>query len=194
MSEPFDPRSDKFKRFFATALPYADYVATGGSNEQTRWANAGKSLALTEAQRSLLKSFTRKMHVLVLSGTWCGDCSRQGPMLDLIASASPLIECRFIDNQAHPDLRDEVRVCGGARVPVAIFFSEDFFEVARFGDRTLSYYRRKAARETGASCDSGIGAHPANELADELQDWLDVFERAQLILRTSPALRARHKD
>ena len=119
---------------------------------------------------------------------------RQGPMLAAIAAASPQIDLRFIDNQHSPALRDELRIAGGTRVPVALFLSEDFFEVSRFGDRTLSHYRAKAARELGNACDSGLATADGAELAEELSEWLAAFERAQLVLRLSPFLRNRHND
>lgn len=115
-------------------------------------------------------------------------------MLQAIAEHAGRIDLRFIDNQAYPELRDELRVAGGARVPIAIALSEDFFEVARFGDRTLSHYRAKSARELGIACDSGLGGVDPAELARELSEWLDFFERSQLILRLSPFLRTRYQD
>ena len=92
------------------------------------------------------------------------------------------------------DLRDELRVQGGTRVPVVVALSEDFYEVARLGDRTLSAYRRKARNELGPACDSGLVPPNEDELAAEVQEWIDFFERAQLIVRLSPMLRERHND
>ena len=115
-------------------------------------------------------------------------------MIDVIAKAANVIDYRLIDNEAYPELRDELRICGGSRVPVAVIFSEDFFEIARFGDRQLSYYRKKAAKELGAACDPGLLPPPSDELALEQSEWLDFTERAQLILRLSPYLRAKYRD
>jgi hypothetical protein len=115
-------------------------------------------------------------------------------MLDLIGSTSPQLDIRFIDNQAIPQVRDELRIHGASRVPVVVFLSEDFFEVGRFGDRQLAAYRRKARTELGDACDSGIVAPPSGELAEEVAQWFQNFERQQLLLRLSPFLRRRHND
>lgn len=56
---------------------------------------------------------------------------RQGPMLYRLAESAPAIDLRFIDNQKYPQLRDELRIAGGARVPVAVILSEDYFEISR---------------------------------------------------------------
>ena len=100
----------------------------------------------------------------------------------------------IIDREASKALQDELRICGGARVPVVVFLTEDFFEVGRFGDRLLAAYRAKAAREASGACATGLVAPPAEELAAELGDWIDVFERMLLMVRLSAHLRARHGD
>jgi hypothetical protein len=115
-------------------------------------------------------------------------------MIDLIGSSAPVLNIRFIDNQANPQLRDELRIHGASRVPVALFLSEDFFEVARFGDRQLAAYRRKASTELGDACDAGIVPPFSEELAEEVGEWFECFERLQLLLRVSPFLRRRHND
>lgn len=193
-SDLFDIRSDMWRDAFTRALPYADYVATGTASQRERWQAYREKLNLTQEQRALGSAFARSLNVLVLSGMWCGDCARQGPMLDLIGSTSPQLDIRFIDNQAIPQVRDELRIHGASRVPVVVFLSEDFFEVGRFGDRQLAAYRRKARTELGDACDSGIVAPPSDELAEEVAQWFQNFERQQLLLRLSPFLRRRHND
>ena len=51
-----------------------------------------------------------------------------------------------------------------------------------------------AARQLGASCPTGIVAPAADELAATLHDWLNEFERVQLMLRLSARLRQKHND
>lgn len=190
----FDSRSDLFKQMFEKALPYKDYLETATPAQFEQWRAFEQSLSLNQSQHSLINTFKRRMPLLVLSGIWCGDCKRQGPMLYRIAESSSVIEPKFIDSQSHPELSNELRISGGARVPVAVALSEDFFEIARFGDRTLSHYRSKATRELGAACDSGIMGGDNSELQIELAEWLDFIERSQLILRLSSSLRARYND
>ena len=193
-SDLFDIRSILWKEAFAEALPYSDYVKTGTSTQQDRWQAYRARVALTNEHREMAKGFIRRLNVLVLSGMWCGDCARQGPILDLIGSASSVLDIRFLDNQANPRVRDELRIHGASRVPVVVFLSEDFFEVGRFGDRQLAAYRRKALTELGAACDAGIVPPSADELGEEVAQWFECFEREQLLLRLSPFLRRRHND
>jgi hypothetical protein len=190
----FDIRQELWSAGFSAAKPYGEFIAGGAEAHQRRWAEYYERFSLSEAQRAILGSFTRKINVLVLAGAWCGDCARQCPMLAHIAEASPSIDLRFLDNQADAKLRDELRIHGAARVPAVVVLSEDMLEIARGVDRTLTVYRRKARTELGAACDAGIVPPAGEELAAELQEWLDIFERAHLLVRVSPFLRARHND
>jgi len=193
-SELFDIRSEMWRQAFSHALPYDAYVATGSPNYQERWHASSQRIALSEEQKNVLASFKRKLNVLVLSGMWCGDCARQCPMIAAIGKAAPCVDVRFLDNQSDEKLRDELRIHGAARVPATIILSEDMLEIARGFDRGLSTYRRKARTELGAACDAGLVAQPEEELRQELQEWVDLFERAHLLVRVSPFLRTRHGD
>ena len=71
----------------------------------------------------------------------------------------------------------------------AVEVPEDGFEVARYGERTLSKYRQMMRDQTGPSCPTGINPPGDNLLAQVTQDWLNEFERVQWLLRLSPRLR-----
>jgi len=180
---------------FANGLPMSDFIKRYGTPpQQSRWKQTLDAVALTSAQRELLAAFKRETNVLVLAGAWCGDCSGQCPIFDRFAEAAPILKVRYIDRDEHADVQKELQINGGNRVPVAIFFSEDGQEVARYGERTLSKYRQLMQEFSPAGCLSGLVRTGDPLLAQVTQDWLDQFERAQWILRLSPRLRAKHGD
>ncbi len=180
---------------WAQALPYAEFLAKHGEpRHQERWERMYEQIQLTDAQRSLLASFTRQMHLLCVAGAWCGDCVLQGPMLQRFHEISPAILARFIDRDAHPDIQDALVLNGGRRVPVVVFLSEDFEECGRFGDRTLSAYRRMARDRLGSTCLTGIVPPDDEYTAAVTADWMNEVERVQLMLRLSPRLRQTHGD
>ena len=96
------------------------------------------------------------MNVLCLAGAWCGDCIQQCPIFEQFARAAPVLQVRYLDRDEHADAQQELRVNGGDRVPVVVFFSEDGFEVARYGERTLARYRQLVAQLVGESCATGL--------------------------------------
>ncbi|HZW08711.1 MAG TPA: thioredoxin family protein [Phycisphaerales bacterium] len=180
---------------FEAALRYDDYAATATPQQRDNWRAAEGRIALTPAQRSLLAGFTRPMPVLVTSGTWCGDCVAQVPMLRAIEQANPgVIALRILDRDEHIDLSEQIQICGGLRVPTVIFLNEAFDFVGLLGDRTLARYRALAAKQLGGACPLPGAPIPADEIAATLQDWIDEFERVQLLLRLSPKLRQLHGD
>lgn len=184
-----------YRALFPQGVSYGDFLARHATAEQAeRWQFTRQAVELSTRQRELLASFTRTMPVLCLAGTWCGDCVQQCPIFDAFAEATSTIDLRFYDRDTHPELAAELRICGGARVPIVVFLSEDGQEVGRYGDRTLARYRQLVAKLTGASCPTGIGPQEPSALAAVVQDWLDEFERAQWILRTSSRLRQLHGD
>jgi thiol-disulfide isomerase/thioredoxin len=183
------------KSEFAAGLPFRDYVATGNADQQAGWKRIYDQARLTDAQRTLLRSFGREMNVLVVSGVWCGDCVQQCPLLERIAEANPQkVRLRFVDRDQHKQLSSRLRINAGDRVPVALFLAEDFELVSIFGDRTLSRYRAVAARQLGPFCPLPGAPIADDELAATLADWLNEFERVQLLLRLSTRLRQRHGD
>lgn len=178
---------------FSRGLTYDKFLDTYASpTDHKRWTDLYRQFTPHSPQKALLASFVRDMNVLCLAGAWCGDCVSQCPILEHFARQAPKIKLRFIDRDAEPEVAAELKVCGGARVPVAVFLSEEFAECARFGDRTLARYRAMAGELSGAACSTGITSDDA--LQAVAADWLREFERVQLMLRLSPRLRRKHGD
>jgi len=183
-----------WKATFESALPYEPLLEKHGSDEErAKWKGIYDKLELTDAQRDLLGGFKRQMNALVLVGVWCGDCITQGPVLQRIAEASGNIDLRFVNRDDSAGLQEELQICGGNRVPVAVFLSEDFFECSRYGDRTLSRYRQLAADRLGGACPLP-SATPEDLLQSMTADWLAEFERIQLMLLLSGRLKQKHGD
>ena len=98
------------------------------------------------------------------------------------------------DRDDNPDLAKELSICGAPRVPSVLFLSEDNHVCGRFGDRTLSKYRQMASDQLGAACPTGLVPQEQSLLQNVTQEWLNEFERIQLMLRTSGRLRELHGD
>lgn len=179
---------------FAAAKPFASYIASATPEQLEKWNATYQRVALTPRQSDLCASFIRRMPVLISSGLWCGDCAHQCPMLARIGEASSVMDVRFLNRDEHMDLAEHVKICGGHRVPTAIFMAEDFEFMSVMGDKTLSRLRAKAAKSLGASCPLPGAELPADELVATTADWLNECERVQLLLRLSTRLRTLHED
>jgi thioredoxin-like negative regulator of GroEL len=180
---------------FNAGLSYDAYVSTGTADQQASWRAFHAKVQLTGGQRELLAGMSRRVNILVVSGTWCGDCVQQVPMLDHIARANPAtLQLRLVDRDEQKALSDAVRICGGNRVPTVLFLNEDFEFLSLYGDKSLSRLRAQAQKALGASCTVPGAPLPADEIAATLADWTQEVERAHLIARLSPRLRQRHGD
>ena len=184
---------DELRRRHEAGADYQSYLSSD-PGRAAQWQAIHDRVPLDERQEALLGGFTRTMNVLCLSGIWCGDCVAQGPMFDRIARASDRIRLSWLDRDEHIELAEAVRINAGLRVPTLIFCSEDFELVSYLGDRTLSRYRSMAAQQVGASCQLPGAEVPEDELSATLQEWINEFERVQLLLRLSPRLRQKHGD
>ncbi len=186
------------QRKFDQALPYADIVALGEpEGHRPPWDERYSRLELTPEQQSLVAGFTRKINVLCLTGTWCGDCALQGSAMQRIAEANPdCIDLRFIlREEKHADLIVPAQLNAGFRVPVSWFMAEDFEPVSWFGDRTLSRYRSMARKSNLRPEEvATIAAPPADPVREVLQEMLDEFERVHLLLRLSTRFRQKYGD
>ncbi len=180
---------------FDSALEYGAYLDSGKDHEREAFGKVFEQAQLTPAQRELLSSFNREMRVIVLSGMWCGDCVAQVPLIARIAEANASkILVRYADRDEHAELSAAFKINEGNRVPTVVFMAEDHAFVHALGDRTLSRYRAVASRQLGAACEIPGAGVADDEVAACLQDWVDEFERVQLLLRLSPRLRQKHGD
>lgn len=179
---------------FEQGHPYQQYLDQHADDHQRQlWREMYDRIQLTPEQETLLGSWVREVRVLCMAGAWCGDCVQQCPIFEHFAQAAAVLRIHYVDRDAGP-WKDELTVCGGARVPQVLFLNEDGQFVAHGGDRTLAKYRQMAATQLGGTCPTGIGAPAAELTSAVVQDWLDEFERVQWIVRLSPRLREKHGD
>lgn len=179
---------------FEQGLPYDAFLSKYATPEQLhRWNDFFSSVKLMAEQKALLASFTREMKIIVMAGTWCGDCVNQCPIFEHFASQNKNIRIHYFDRDDNPELMQALQTCGGSRVPCVLFLSEDGHVCGRYGDRTLSKYRAVVGSTAGPSCSTGLAT--AQSLTESVvQDWLNEFERIQWMLRTSSRLRQLHGD
>ncbi len=182
---------------FSEGLPYNDFVTKGEpEGHRPPWDQRYSQLELAQQQDQLVKSFTRKMHVLCLTGTWCGDCALQGSAMQRVAESNgDVIDLRFImRSEEHADLIVKSQINAGLRVPVTWFMAEDFEPVGWFGDRTLSRYRSMARKALPPTETAAMAGPPDDPVRQVLNEVLDEFERVHLLLRLSTRLRQKHGD
>lgn len=89
-----------FRAVFERALRYQAFLVKYATPEQRqRWQQVYEQADIAAPQRTLLSKFRRKMYVLCLAGSWCGDCVAACPVFQRFAEAAPagLIDLRFVN-------------------------------------------------------------------------------------------------
>ena len=86
----YDKRSGFWRGHFEAAQGWDAYLAGSDPEQAAKWRDVmGQLPVLDPAVAAALAAFYRQLNVLVYSGVWCGDCSRQGPMLTTRALQEP---------------------------------------------------------------------------------------------------------
>lgn len=186
-------RATDLERVFQSGLDWNAYMGTD-PEKAAPWLELYGNHQLDESQTRLLNGFRRTMRVLMISGIWCGDCVRQGPLLQRIAEANTCIDLRFVDRDLVPEIMGQLSINGGQRVPMVLFMAEDWEPVSVAGDRTLNYYRHMMSSKLGISCPMPGAPTDEGMIRSVTQDWIDEFERVHLLLRLSGRLRQIHGD
>ena len=189
------------RSMFDVAVPYETFVASAEAlGQRMPWDQRFGQLALSPEQADVVAAFPRTMHMLTLTGTWCGDCALQGAALQRIAEGNPdRIKLRYLlRDEQYAELVVKSQINGGFRVPVTWWLAEDFAPVFSFGDRTLSRYRSMARKALPPEEAAALGLREPQADFDPVRAVLDemlaMCERAQLLLRLSGRLREKHGD
>ena len=184
-----------WSEIFGQALPYTSFLDRyANAGQRRRWDMMHPSFPSPRSSLICSVVFRAACRCFAWRAAWCGDCVNQCPVFDHFARASSQIELRFLDRDARPEVRSQLEINGGQRVPVVVFLSEDWYEVARYGDRPLSTYRQMAAQASGEACPSGSFAPAGGDAGGHYTGMVERIRAAQLILRLSPRLRGRYGD
>src|SRR2546428_7498561 len=74
-----------WQEHYDKGLPYHEFLSKFGTSQHLqRWQAVYDRIRLTDTQQALLQGFVREMHLLCVAGAWCGDCVREGPILQHI--------------------------------------------------------------------------------------------------------------
>lgn len=92
-----------------------------------------------------------RVRILCISEKWCKDCKREVPLLAYIAHKAGW-DLRIFTRDESPALMEEYTTEGKRKIPVFVFFDENFKEMGRFiekapaGKTTLEVLREILAK------------------------------------------------
>jgi thiol-disulfide isomerase/thioredoxin len=102
---------------------FSDYA------ESSDFEDIYKNVSISAEDEEFFSSF--EMKVLGISEKWCGDCKREVPLLAYIAQKAGW-DLRIFTRDEHLNLMEKYTSNSKRKIPVFVFFDENFKEIGRF--------------------------------------------------------------
>jgi len=173
-------KTSQLQQAFDSGSTYDEYAAKirkEGGRPAHLLDESEATLANANIDLTPFQQLTKPLNVLVLSETWCPDCTDNLPILDRIAKGSGKLDVRIISRDDFPEVADAHLKDGQFRsIPTMIFFDQDGNEVGTFIERpdSVTDLRQQRRRAVYAQ-DPAFGSPdaPASELPDEVRARLE---------------------
>lgn len=173
-------KTSQLQQAFDSGSTYDDYAAkirAEGGRPAHLLDESEATLANADIDLAPFQHLTKPLNVLVLSETWCPDCTDNLPILDRIANESGKLNVRIVGRDEHPEVADAHLKEGKFRsIPTFIFFDQNGNEVGTFIERPASVTElRQQRRRAVYAQDASFGSPdaPASELPDEVRATLE---------------------
>jgi hypothetical protein len=138
------------KKYIDTSMSFTEYLSlidkllsenkTTGTNQSEAMLNYGrlnrqrmgrleKTILLNSEVQARINAITRRQIWLILTEGWCGDAAQNVPAIEKTASASDLIETRYILRDENLELIDAYLTEGARSIPKLIAVDAETLEV-----------------------------------------------------------------
>lgn len=169
----------KLQEAFASGSTYDDYAAKirgEGGRAANLLDESEATLAGAELDLTPFQHLAKPLNVLVLSETWCPDCTDNLPILNRIARESGKLDVRIVGRDEYPEVADAHLKEGRFRsIPTMIFFDDDG-EVGTFIERPASVTDLRQQRRRAVYAENPDFGSPdaaASELPDKVRAALE---------------------
>ncbi len=160
-----------FRALWESAQTFEAFVASSG-NHRALWDGIYRIARLPEwASGATAARDARRL--LVIAEDWCGDAVNTVPILARLADATPGLELRIIQRDAHPQVMDRYLTNGSRSIPIVIALDQEFRELGHWGPRPA---------ELQAWVMANRGSLPKSELYPKVRTWY-ARDRGQTTLR-----------
>lgn len=130
------------EEFYNSGLSLNEYLSQIKKEEQTRTRLYYNRCQKGFSEEELRIDLEYPVNLVVASCGWCWDCQTNIPVLVHLAEQSPNINLRIFNKDHLPFLVD--RINGGEKVPQVLVFSQDYYFLDRWVERTTFAYQLAA--------------------------------------------------
>ncbi len=147
MNFPEIKNTYSYSDYINMVITYADVRGTSGVDQiferieatkmnAQRMKRIDKRIELDEALKKAIEKNKRKLTLVVLAESWCGDGAQNIPIIAKIADRSPDIELKIILRDENLRIMDDHLTNGSRAIPKVIFIdSETKEEIGTWGPR-----------------------------------------------------------
>ncbi|WP_296316290.1 thioredoxin family protein [Winogradskyella sp. UBA3174] len=98
-----------------------------------RW---DKTVKISETLKNEIKKFDKKVTLLVITESWCGDAAHIMPVINKVAELTPNINYKIVLRDENDELMSQFLTNGGKSIPKLIMIDEETKKVVNtFGPR-----------------------------------------------------------
>lgn len=181
------------KEFFQTGQSFEDFVKEGTTDEQNRFQLYYDKRAEDISPEEYKIDLVFPVNIVVAATTWCWDSQTNVPILVRIAEHNPKINLTIFNKDRFPFIID--RINKGEKVPQALIYSEDFYYIDRWVERTTYAYKLFAEvyEELGWDTEKKsefIKEYRKRYLKQQKEINLELIQEIKSILKRTDAIQA----
>ena len=132
----------------------------------------GKTISLNEELINGLSG--KKLNILVLTETWCGDAAQNTPFLGLLEDTFDDVNIKILLRDEHLDLMNLHLTSGGMSIPKFIFLDEEYNIVGDWGPRPAPLQKMVLNNRDSEN------PIPYSEFSIEIQKWYNADKSVTL--------------
>ena len=123
-----------FKKIWAAALPYQEFVA-GADENRSLWEGVYRTTPIPQEIVQQACECGQGIRLLTIVEDWCGDASSTVPVLAKLGDLAHCLELRVIERDKNPEVMDHYLTNGARAIPIVIVLDQDFRELGHWGPR-----------------------------------------------------------
>jgi len=124
--------------FFNKGMTFEEFLKDATEDDRKRFLYYHDKSAKKHSTESFRINLKYPINLLVLATTWCWDSQTNLPILAHIADHSPNINMRLMNKDHLPFMVTKVN--NGEKVPQVLVFTEDFYYLDRWVERSTRAY------------------------------------------------------
>lgn len=149
------------------AVPFQDFLDAAEQKADLWRSYAGRARVHPE-ERQRLDDLHGVRRIVVLAEDWCGDAIRSIPTMQALADASPLVELRVLNADAHTGVLSSRLTRGARAIPIAIVLDGEGREIGQWGPRPAPL---QALLRAKISAEGPPSAGTKGEFYAEIMAW-----------------------